>query len=186
MRPIVNFVRVMQTIYASKPLSFGSGSSRFSPRVLPSRPTQPFGLVYGTIDLPTACFEAVIRDSFNIFPSRILRSADYNTRSAVNFSSLLGQALQLLDLANGNAIRYGVPTDVIRYSNHKSGQYFSEFVYSEMPDIDGLLYTSRFTENLCVAIYDRAIPKMVSSGAAPKLTKNLLSPILASWNVQVL
>ena len=176
----------MPTTYAKKdPLSYGFGTSRFSPRHLPSRPSQPFGLIYGTINLETASFEAIIRDSLNLLPARILRPVAYRPKSAVNFSTTSGSALTLLDMTAGNASRYGVPTDVIRYSNHKSGQFFSEFVYANMPDMDGLLYSSRFTEALCVAVYDRAIPKLVSSGGHVSLSKRILAPILAPWNVQV-
>lgn len=186
-RPVTNYVRIMRTPYAQKdPLSFGNASSRFSPRVLPSRPLQPFGLIYGTVNLATASFEAIIRDKFNLTPSRILRAADYSARSAVNFSTSPGNALTLLDMTNGNAVRYGVPTDVIRYSNHISGQFFSQFVYTHMPDVDGLLYSGRFTEALCVAVYDRAIPKLISPAAPTQLTRRILAPTLGSWNVQVL
>lgn len=186
-RPLSNFVRIMPTTYARRdPLSFGYGSSRFSPRLLPSRPTQPFGLIYGTVNLATAGFEAIIRDRFNLLPSRIMRSLDYNRRSAVNFSTSPGSGLTLLDMTSGNAARYGVPTDVIRYSNHKSGQFFSEFVYTHLPDVDGLLYASRFTEALCVAVYDRAIPKLVSPASPTQLTRRILAPTMGPWNVQVL
>lgn len=88
-------------------------------------------------------------------------------------------------MTGGNATRYGVPTDVIRYSDHKSGQFFSEFVYDNMKDIDGLLYSSRFTEALCVAVYDRAIPKLISPGAPIPLSQKILAPVLGPWNVQV-
>ncbi len=186
-RPLSNFVRIMPTTYARRdPLSFGNGSSRYSPLLLPSRPTQPFGLIYGTVNLATAGFEAIIRDRFNLLPSRIMRSLDYNRRSAVNFSTSPGSGLTLLDMTSGNAARYSVPTDVIRYSNHKSGQFFSEFVYTHLPDVDGLLYASRFTEALCVAVYDRAIPKLVSTAAPTQLTRRILAPTMGPWNVQVL
>jgi hypothetical protein len=187
-RPLTNFVRIMPTSYAQKDqLGFGYGSSRFSARFLPSRTPQPFGLIYGAINLETAEFEAIIRDKFNLLPARILRQADYATKSAVNFSTAPGNALTLLDMTAGNAARYGVPTDVIRYSNHKAGQFFSEFVYANMTDVDGLLYTSRFTDALCVAVYDRAIkPKLVSPRGPMKLTQRLQAPIMAPWNVQVL
>ncbi len=184
-RPLSNFIRVIPTANAATPLGFGNGTSRFSPRKLRSRPTPPFGLIYGTVDLATGVYETIVRDSLDILPSRIVRPLDYNTRSAINFSTRRGGGLNLLDLTAGNAARFGVPTDVIRYSNHKSGQFFSEFVHAEMPSIDGLLYTSRFTELVCVAVYDRALTKLVAAPTVPPLRKALLQPIMAPWNIQV-
>ena len=184
-RSITNFIRIIPTAYASTPLSFGSGTSRFNPRFLSARPAPSFGLVYGTINLATACYEAIIRDSFDVLPSRILKPATYSNRSAVNLSTTPGTALTLLDMTSGNAARCDVPADVIRYSDYRAGQYFSEFVYAEMADVDGLFYPSRFTEMLCIAVYDRAIPKLVSAGSPVQLTRRIVAPIMASWNVQV-
>ncbi len=182
-RPLSNFVRVIPTAHVATPLGFGSEASRFSPRQLPSRRIPPFGLVYGTIDLATAVCETVVRDSLDLKPTRILQTDDYNTYSAINFSTRGESDLQLLDLTAGNSLRYGVPTDVTRHSKHTSGQSFSEFVYAHMPAVDGLLDTSRFTERLCVAVYDRAIPKLVASPTATPLRKSLLSATLTAWNI---
>ena len=90
----------------------------------------------------------------------------------------------LLDMTNGNAVRNGVPTDVIRYSHHQDGQHFSEFVYTNMPSVDGLLYSSRFTEILCVAVYDRALSK-IQAGPVIGLTRPILTPTLSPWNIIV-
>ena len=91
----------------------------------------------------------------------------------------------MADLTNGNAARYGVPTDVIRYSDHAAGQHFSEFVHSHMPDVDGILYCSRLTERPCIAIYDRAVRKLSSPAPASPLTRATLAPMLGSWNIRV-
>lgn len=184
-RPAANFVRIMDRHYAGNPLSFGHGSSRFSP-VHPSTPPPAFGLIYAAADLATACYEAVVRDKFDGTPVRILRPADYQHKAAVNISTAPGQDLRLLDLCDGNAARHSVPTDVIRYSKHTDGQHFSEFVYTNRPDIDGFLYGSRFTEIRCIAVYDRAIVKLTSPGAPLALSARVLAPTLSPWNIQVL
>ena len=82
-------------------------------------------------------------------------------------------------------MRCGVPTDVIRYSVHTDGQCFSEFVYANMPIVDGLLYRSRLTERLCIAIYDRARVKLTVNQGPRPLTRAMLAQALTSWNVTV-
>lgn len=80
------------------------------------------------------------------------------------FSSERQEVLNLLDLTKGKATLYAVPTDIIRSSDHTDGQHFSQFVYKNMPDRDGLLYSSRFTDEGCVALYfKRAIAQIVAS-----------------------
>jgi len=185
-RSLSNFIRIIPTTYAQQnPLGYKPEKSRFSPRKLPSRPNQPFSLIYGTLNLETASFEAIIRDKFNLCSARIMLPVAYRRKSAVNFSTTPGSTLTLLDMTSGNTTRCGVPTDVIHSSNHKSGQFFSEFVYTNMPNVDGLLYSSRFTEALCVAVYDRAIPDLVSPTSPILLSRGILAPVLGPWNVQV-
>ena len=182
-RSLSNFVRVLKTKYVtSSPLGCSHGPSRFSP---PSGSYSKFGIIYGAADLATASYESIIRDRFDAKSSRDLEKGDYNARSAVNVSSAPGQTLNLLDLTGGNAVRHSVPTDIIRYSNHADGQRFSEFVHANIPQVDGFLYASRLTEVLCVAIYDRAIPKLAIPSGSITLSRSILSPVLAGWNVRV-
>lgn len=194
-RPLTNFVRVMGTSWATKntvhigmksaQLSAGTGPSRFS-SVNAGKVKRPkFKILYGAADLATASYEAIIRDRFDLDPARVLTLADYRTKCAENISTQPGQSLTLLDLTSGNAIRSGVPTDVICYSNHKDGQHFSEFVYRQMPYIDGFLYSSRFTNIACVGVYWRAVPKLTSGPKPLILTRPILGAVLAPWNIAV-
>lgn len=184
MRALDNFVRVMRTRHSADPLGVSGGPSRFSPLSTGSGGTYSFGVLYLAEDLATAVYETLIRDRFDLNPSRVLMPADYALRDAVNVSSSPGETLTLLDLTGGNAVRCGVPSDVIRYSVHTDGQHFSEFVHAEMPSVDGFLYSSRLTERSCVAIYERACHKL-AAGSRLQITGPLLTPALQSWNVDV-
>ena len=182
---MVNFVRVMSSRYLQTPLGFSGGPSRFGP--LPSSPDliPLFGIIYVAEDLATAVYETLVRDRFDLNPSRILMPPDYAERAAVNVSTAAGQMVTLLDLTGGNAVRHGVPTDVIRYSIHTDGQYFSEFVYANMPAVDGFLYQSRLTEQFCIAVYDRALAKLTTGQVPLPLTRPVLAQALEPWNIRV-
>ena len=183
-RPVSNFVRVMPRIYSHNPISFSGGPSRFSPLEPNQGPDGLFGIIYLAIDLATAAYESLIRDRFDLNPSRILLPLDYFGHDAVNISTSTAQSVTLLDLSQGNAVRSGVPADVIRYSIHTDGQYFSEFVHGAMPTVDGFLYDSRLTERPCIAIYDRACHKLTAAPSMP-LTQPLLTSALLPWNFSV-
>ena len=188
-RPVVDFVRVMSRSHTGSSqvtgLSTSNGPSRFSPVNAGTAANPKFSILYGARDLATASYEKIIRDRFDLDPSRVLVPSDYRRLCAVNFSTQAGQQLALLDLRSGNAIRYGVPTDVICYSNHRDGQHFSEFVYKEMPFVDGILYSSRFTQIDCVGIYDRGVHKLTSAAGQSVLTKSILATALGQWNISV-
>ncbi len=186
-RPISNYVRVMHRRIADRPLGASSGPSRFSsvPSAGPAGPANPpFRVIYAAADLATAAYETLIRDRFDLDPARVLSPSDYVSRIAVNISTVTDEAVTLLDLTAGNASRYGVPSDVANYSNHADGQYFAEFVHTNMPSVDGLLYRSRFTDRPSVAVFSRGI-RSLAHGAPLPLTQGLLAPALRSWNVRV-
>ncbi len=193
--PLRNYVRVMGTKYATAPptagvppqLSMSNGPSRFSP-LNAGQPSASaaFTVLYGAADLATASYEGMIRDSLDLDPTRDVGSSDYGPRCAVNVSTAPGVSIEVLDLTRGNAVRHGLPTDVLRYSKHTDGQHFSEFVHRELPWVDGILYASRFTEVLCVAIYDRAVGKLVHGPRPVPLSRSLLTPTLAPWRIRVL
>ncbi len=187
-KPVANFVRVMGQQWASTQssrISASAGLSRFSPvnagKINPAK----FTILYGASDLATAAYETIVRNRFDLDPARVLKPADYQTKCAVNISTRVGRTLSLLDLRNGNAIRSGVPTDVVRCSNHKDGQHFSEFVHRQMSSIDGLLYSSRFTGIACIGVYNRAFVKLTSGASPLPLSGPVLTAALANWNITV-
>ena len=110
-------------------------------------------VIYGAQGLDTAFYESVVRNRFDIEPNRSLGSTSYAPKSAASFSTENSHLLNLLDLTNGRETCFGVPTDVIRSSDHRDGQYFSQFVFYNMLDVDGFIYASRYTEQECVALY---------------------------------
>ena len=162
--------------------SLATVPSRFSP--LPAN-AGLFGVLYLAQDLATGSYETIVRDRFDLDPFRILVNSDYAGRVAANVSTCPEATIALADLTNGNAARYGVPTDVIRYSDHAGGRHFSEFAHGHMPDVDRILYRSRLTERPCIAIYDRAVRKLSSPAPASPLTRGILAPTLGSWNIRV-
>lgn len=181
-RTIENYIRVLRRA-SLDPLAASRGPSRFSSLPTGFGSTYGFGIIYLAADLATALYEVVIRDRFDMNPFRVLMPSSYRACIAANVSSV--RTLTLLDLTDGNAVRYGVPTDVIRYSVHTDGQHFSEFAYRNMPEVDGILYRSRLTERLCIAIYDRAHDKLVVDRGPQLLIRDTLADALRSWNVTV-
>ena len=110
---------------------------------------------------------------------------DYNDSSVVTFSNGDNQLLNLLDLTKGKATCYGVPTDVLRSSDHTEGQHFSQFVFENMLEVDGFIYSSRFTEEECVALYhNRVISRLCATSTVP-LNKDIVKYAMLSKNVQV-
>ena len=184
-RSITNLLRVSHEDYRNTPLGTGEGPSRFSP-LAAHHPDhrRSFQVPYLAQDLATALHETVIRDRFDLLSERILTASDYSHHIAVNISTTPLQPLSLIDLTEGNAVRFGVPLDVVLYSRHDDGQYFAEFVHTDMPSVQGVLYRSRFTEHRCVAVFDRAIDRLRASSPFP-LTSQLVRTALAPWNVNV-
>ena len=154
--PIANYVRVSRAHHRDTPLEATAGPSRFSPRAHIPAANPPFKVLYLAENLCAALYETVVRDRFDLLPDRVLEPEHYSDHVAFEISTRPGVALALLDLTGANASKSGVPTDVLHHSKHDAGQHFAEFVRSEMPDIDGILYESRFTRYTAVAVFDHA------------------------------
>ncbi len=123
-------------------------------------------MLYAAQDFSTAFAEAVVRDRF------VNRQRRY-----IGLSTLAGRAvtligatapLRLLDARGAVAYMLGIDSNAIRARSHSLGQVFSEWLHAET-DLDGLLYDSRLTNRACIAIYERALPKIEASAALPLL-----------------
>ena len=186
-RSFWDFVRILHPPYQDDPFGLSSGPSRFGP-ITGSRKVvaemSSFRVIYMAADLATATYETVIRDHYDLKPTRVLSPQDYGERIVVNISTSLDATVSLLDLTDGNAYRHGVPRDITRYATHTDGQHFATFVHTYMPTVDGFLYRSRFTSKHNVAVFDRAIDRL-AYGARLPLTRELLSPVLRTWNFSV-
>ena len=187
-RSLRNFSRVIYNKHIATPLGIGTKPSRFGSYVrLRGSEGQTFiRVLYGAEGVDTAIYETIVRNKFDINPNRVLYPVNYQEMIAVRFSSDGANLLKLLDLTKGKATCYGVPTDVIRSSDHTEGQHFSQFVYENMHDIDGFIYSSRFTEQDCVALYHNRVINKLHSDKQFELQQSSVSIALSSKNIEVL
>ena len=186
-RSLRNFLRVIDNRHLSTPLGIGTRPSRFGSyvRLRGSEGRTFVQVLYGAESVDTAIYETIIRNKFDINPTRVLHPVNYRKMVAIMFSSDGTNLLKLLDLTKGKATCYGVPTDVIRSSDHTEGQHFSQFVYENMHDIDGFIYSSRFTEEDCVALYHNRVIDKLHSDKQFELEQSSVSIALSSKNIEV-
>lgn len=152
--------RVARSKHRNTPLGTGAAPSRFSPRTTPAGDEPPFTVLYLAQHLATALYETIVRDRFDLLPERILEPEDYLDRVAFRISTKADTTLALLDLTDVNAVISGIPNDVVRYSSHRDGQHFAEYVHAHIPTVDGILYESRFTRQPAVAVFERAAHRL--------------------------
>jgi len=154
---IVGWPRVVPLRHRATPASAGFGSSRFSD------PDRKFRVLYAGEDFATAFAEGVVRDRLAGKSRRFLYRPFLEQLGLTEIAS--SRPLALLDLTGAAAYELGVDTDVKGSRSHTSGQMFSGAVHEQMPDVDGLLFSSRLTDKRCIAIYDRALVAL--SGTPP-------------------
>ena len=154
-------------------LGFAMGaSSRFSdPRPLPQ-----FGVVYLAQDLATAVAEAIVRDRKVASPGVLRMSYEEAIGRWKVFELSTVSPLQLLNLSGMGMIFAGVPTDIVRDSDHTNSQQLSIAVHGNAAGFDGIYYPSRFFGE-CICVYDRAIPHLQEGPS--ELLSNLEGPLAA-------
>lgn len=115
------------------------------------------------------CFlEAILRDKKN-GQLGDLPVAYSELTERVSADIELREPLALVDLRGNNLIKMGVPTDAVRASSHKLGQRWSLAFWSHDESPDGLIYPSRLNEETNIALYHRAIKKLVATRIRPLL-----------------
>lgn len=153
------FPRVIRKIFAATPLGLSSGPSRFS------SPSGAFRVLYAAEDFRTALAEAVIRDRFVGRTRRYIGEKTLDARAVTVIDVV--RPLQLLDIRGQTAYDLGIDTDT-----------------AQAP-VDGILYDSRLTKTVCVAVYERAITALNASKPVGLVRHAELVPELRRLNVIV-
>ncbi len=156
---IASMFRVINQHHAATPLNAIPAPSRFSD------PAGNFAVLYGAETVPCCLWEVVVRNRLTRRQRRVIPRPVITYRLVVSFQSQ--QDLNLVDLRGDGPIRIGAPPDVVHDSNHLEGRSLSADVYAHLPDADGFLYHSRFTGDLCCAIFDRAFDKLDTLAVRP-------------------
>jgi RES domain len=170
------YLRVLPSVHMATPLGMRFGSSRFS------SPDNAFRLVYIAHDVATAIAETIIRDRFEGAGDRVLDETEIEKWAVAEVAAT--STLTVLDLRTTGLLRLGVSTDAARGKAHLEGRKLSEAIYGAYA-VDALLYSSRLTAANCLAVYDRAVPKLNSTAAVPLLRHPDLIPALNSIGVKV-
>lgn len=68
--------------------------------------------------------------------------------------------LRLVDVRGDNAVRMGVPTDVVRAQRQNLARRWSLALHEHPSQPDGIIYPSRLNGGTNLAVYDRAIGKL--------------------------
>ncbi len=163
-------------------LGFAKGaSSRFSD----PRPSPVFGVVYLAPKLGTAVAEAIVRDRKDGNPGILKMSYDEAVGRWRLFEISTSKPLRLLNLSDAGMMYAGIPTDIVRKSDHTQSRLLSVAVHDNPANFDGILFPSRFF-GTCLCVYDRALPKLwpARSILLSGIEGNL-APIFRSMGVQV-
>jgi RES domain-containing protein len=155
--PGQTFARIYWSIYPD-PLGYGKSPSRFSDprrRVAANR----FGVLYLGDSLKVCFLEAVLRDRREgLVDDLPINEVELTQRRYAEIATTAD--LRLVDLRDDNAVRMGVPTDVVRAQRQNLARRWSVAFHEHPSQPDGVIYPSRLNGATNLAIYDRAILKL--------------------------
>jgi len=177
-RPVGSFARVTPLAHAKTPLGLGFGKTRFA------SPDDAFKVLYLGQTVATGMAETIVRDRFVGRAKRRLHRDEIDLWGMTVVSS--SADLTLLDLTGEGLLALGVPTDAVRAKSHRAGRRFSADVYGQAPELDGILYPSRLTGGLCIAVYDRGVTKLRATPVRPLLLQPELVPALKRLHIDLI
>jgi hypothetical protein len=151
------------------PLGHGKAPSRFSdPR--PLAPHDRYGVVYFGSSLKACILEAIVRDWGDArLGDLIIARRELEDTVCAEIEPLT--SLQLVDLTGDGPVRMGVPSDAVRAADQSLGQQWGLAFWEHDAKPDGILYPSRLNNEPNVAIFDRALPKLLVTGVGPLLDR---------------
>lgn len=174
------FGRIHMARY-SDPLGYGKTKSRFSdPRR--RKPENRFGVLYLGETL-TACFlEAVLRDQRDGLVGE-LPMAESELEARLYAEIEVAAPLHMVDLRETAAVAMGVPSDVHRGTRHTLGQAWSVAFHEHIRAPDGIIYPSRLSGQINLAVFGRAVSKLRPVRLRRLIDVAELAPVLTDLRV---
>ena len=140
--------RVIHRDRRSTPLGAAPAPSRFSD------PREHYAVLYASEAVRCAFWETFGRNRFARRRRRELPRTEVEARLVASIRST--EPLAMVDLRGDGPVRIGAPSAVAHDGNHAAGRALSAAVHVGVPEADGFLFPSRFTGDICVAVFDRA------------------------------
>jgi hypothetical protein len=158
--------------------------SRFSdPRRLVER--NRFGVLYLGASLKVCFAEAILRDNRDgLIADFEIPESDL---AVFHYAEIqLAAAVTLVDLREDGPIRMGVPSDVTGSAAQTLARAWSMAFHEHSTRPDGIIYPSRLNEETNLAIYGRAVPKLMAVRILPLLNAPDLGRVLAGFRVAII
>ena len=174
------FGRIYWSTYPD-PLGYGKSPSRFSDprrRVAANR----FGVLYLGDSLKVCFLETVLRDRREGLVDDLPMDEVELTQRRYAEIVTTGD-LRLVDLRGDNAVRMGVPTDVVRAQRQNLARRWSVALHEHPSQPDGIIYPSRLNGATNLAIYERATPKLKARRVVTLLSAPGLAQVLDDFRV---
>lgn len=95
-------------------------------------------------------------------------------------------SLRLLDLRGSGMMRLRMPSDALRGADHTLGTQWSLAVHQHPDRVDGIVYNSRLNEMICVAVHDRAVPKLQCTSIVDLKSYVGLADILNKYRIALI
>ena len=169
--------RVIRRTYRSTPLGAMPAPSRFSD------PVGDYAVLYASETVRCAFWETLGRNRFARRRRRELPRSEVKARLVASIAS--DSRLALIDLRGDGPVRIGAPSAVAHDGNHAAGRALSAAVHAGVPDADGFLFASRFTGDRCVAIFDRALGKLQTTGIVELVRHAEFLDALDDYNIML-
>jgi hypothetical protein len=150
------------TAHPGTALGCGATGTRFADAAKMPR----FRIWYGASRFSAAFLETVVRDRGEGLVRDIPISAD-EILSRNHALVAVQSALDLVDLTEDGCTRMHIDTDCAGARSHRKGRALSAILFEHLQSPDGIRYRSRLDGSTNIAVYDRALPKLIESAVQP-------------------
>jgi RES domain-containing protein len=162
-------------------LGFGYGRTRFSD---PRSPPQ-FGVAYFGASIEACFVEALIRDRRNGLNGPLLMTQTELDQFVCAEVQVVSD-LVAIDLVGRNVVRNNVDTDVVGASDQTLARQWSVAFHEHPDNMDGVVYDSRLIGKICLAVYNRGLPRLKSGIEKPLLQwRRHMAHIIRTYQIAI-
>ena len=147
-------------------------------------PGDEYGVIYGGFTFAACIFETVVRNRFETQPEPLIIGNDeLEQRSLTRLVVDGGRQLRLADFTQSLAV-FGASTLILSIDDYTGPNLWSKAIHDADQQLDGIYFQSRFSNEPCVAIFDRC--SIVAMGSpTPLLDAPDLDVFLDKFNIGI-
>lgn len=147
-------------------------------------PNQEFGMLYAALTFSACMFETVVRDKFqNKTLPLLIDESELSVRSVAQIGLDDPRSLRLADFTASLTV-VGGSIAIMAIDDYEIPNEWALAVFQHIEKVDGIYFQSRYSNDVCVALFDH-VPAVQRGNSTALLSFPELDAFLSQYNIAI-